>query len=209
MLAPRLGANIGSSFAGDWNQERRRKPSRYFIECFRVYLKTPNAPGQRTFSRCAAPFFLEIRQYSCEKMSCSAQKFLAAGHIGSFQIHPTHFSYNPVVFLETAGFFQIMTPRVLFFPSQQPPRKSPKLPARRADVTAAGRTRPRGFVLLRRLRLLPLLKFACSRSFSAFAVPAMLPHVGATSGLRASGGYALGLAAKAAQTADTGATGWD
>ena len=55
----------------------------------RVYLKTPNAPGQRIFSRCAAPFFLEIRQYSCEKMSCSAQKFLAAGHIGSFQIHPT------------------------------------------------------------------------------------------------------------------------
>ena len=54
----------------------------------RVYLKTPNAPGQRIFSRCAAPFFLEIRQYSCEKMSCSAQKFLAAGHIGSFQIHP-------------------------------------------------------------------------------------------------------------------------
>ena len=56
----------------------------------RVYLKTPNAPGQRTFSRCAAPFFLEIRQYSCEKMSCSAQKFLAAGHIGSFQIHPRY-----------------------------------------------------------------------------------------------------------------------
>ena len=56
----------------------------------RVYLKTPNAPGQRTFSRCAAPFFLEIRQYSCEKMSCSAQKFLAAGHIGSFQIHPSN-----------------------------------------------------------------------------------------------------------------------
>ena len=55
----------------------------------RVYLKTPNAPGQRTFSRCAAPFFLEIRQYSCEKMSCSAQKFLAAGHIESFQIHPS------------------------------------------------------------------------------------------------------------------------
>ena len=53
-----------------------------------MYLKTPNATGQRTFSRCAAPFFLEIRQYSCEKMSCSAQKFPAAGHIGSFQIHP-------------------------------------------------------------------------------------------------------------------------
>ena len=54
----------------------------------RVYLKTPNTPGQRAFSRCAAPFFLEIRQYSCEKMSCSAQKFLVAGHIWSFQIHP-------------------------------------------------------------------------------------------------------------------------
>ena len=51
-------------------------------------LPTPNAPGQRVFSRCAAPFFLGIRQYSCEKMSCSTQKFLAAGHIGSFQIHP-------------------------------------------------------------------------------------------------------------------------
>ena len=66
----------------------------------RVYLKTPNAPGQRAFSRCAAPFFLEIRQYSCEKMFCSAQKFLAAGHIFSFQIHPSEedcwFGENPV-----------------------------------------------------------------------------------------------------------------
>ncbi len=33
-------------------------------------------------------FFLEIRQYSCEKMSCATQKSLAAGHIMSFQIHP-------------------------------------------------------------------------------------------------------------------------
>ena len=60
----------------------------------RVYLKTPNAPGQRSFSRCATPFFLEIRQYSCEKMSCSAQKILAAGHIWSFQIHPRFFQCN-------------------------------------------------------------------------------------------------------------------
>ena len=37
----------------------------------------------------------------------------------------------------------------------------------------------------------------------------MLPHVGATSGLRASGGYTLGWAAKAAQTANTGATDCD
>ena len=126
-----------------------------------------------------------------------------------FSVFRALFSCNPVVFLETAGFFQIMTPQALFLPAQQLLRKSPKLPAPRADVTVAGRARPRGFVLLRRLRLLPLLKFSCSRSFSAFAVPAMLPHGGAMSGLRASGGYALGLAAKAAQTADTGVTGWD
>ena len=62
----------------------------------RVYLKTPNTPGQRAFSRCAAPFFLEIRQYSYEKMSCSTQKFLAAGHIESFQIHPS---------FDSGGFF--------------------------------------------------------------------------------------------------------
>jgi len=76
-------------------------------------------------------------------------------------------------------------------------------------VTAAGRARPRGFVLLRRLRLLPLLKFACSRSFSAFAVPATIPHVGATSGFLVLGEYALGCAVKTAQTAVTGATGLD
>ena len=58
----------------------------YFL--LRVYLKTPNAPGQRAFLRCAASFFLEIRQYSCEKMSCATQKSLAVGHIMSFQIHP-------------------------------------------------------------------------------------------------------------------------
>ena len=42
--------------------------------CLGCILPTPTAPGQRVFSRCAAPFFLEIRQYSCEKTSCSAQK---------------------------------------------------------------------------------------------------------------------------------------
>ena len=126
-----------------------------------------------------------------------------------FSVFRALFSCNPTVFLETSGFFQITTPRVLFLPSQQPPRKSPKLPARRAVVTAAGRARPRGFVLLRRLRLLPLLKPARRRSSSALGIPATLPHVGATSGLRASGGYTLDCVLKAAQTADTGATGCD
>ena len=66
-------------------------------------------------------------------------------------------------------------------------------------------------------RLCPASPLAASSSskirlqpfFSAFAVPATIPHVGATSGFESSGGYALGWAAKAAQTADTGATGWD
>ena len=56
--------------------------------CLGCILPTPNAPGQRVFSRCTAPFFLEIRQYSCEKMSCSTQKFFAAGHIGSWKNTP-------------------------------------------------------------------------------------------------------------------------
>ena len=84
-----------------------------------------------------------------------------------------------------------------------------KLPALRAEVDGLAQEKRQAFLLLRRLRLLPLPKSACSRSFSAFAVSAMLPHVGATSGLRASGGYTLGCAAKVAQTADTGATAWE
>ena len=102
-----------------------------------------------------------------------------------------------------------MTPQVLFLPAQQLLRKSPKRPARRAVVTAAGRARPHGFVLLRRLRLLPLPKSARRHPFSALAVPAPLPHVGATSGFLVLGGYAPDRTAKAAQPAVTGATGWD
>ena len=41
---------------------------------------------------------------------------------------------------------------------------------------------------------------------SALQLCRTLPHVGATSGFLVFGGYALGWAAKAAQTADTGAT---
>ena len=85
----------------------------------------------------------------------------------------------------------------------------PKLPALRAEVDGSAQKSAKPFLLLRRLRLLPLLKFARSRSFSAFAVPATIPHGGATSGLRASGGYTLGWAAKAAQPANTGATDCD
>ena len=46
------------------------------------------------------------------------------------------------------------------------------------------------------------------RSLCANVFPT-LPHGGATSGFLVFGGYALGWAAKAAQTADTGATAWE
>jgi len=84
-----------------------------------------------------------------------------------------------------------------------------KLPALRAEVDGLAQKSAKPFLLLRRLRLLPLPKSACSRSFSALGIPATLPHVGATSDFQAFCGYALGCAAKAAQTAATGATGCD
>jgi len=84
-----------------------------------------------------------------------------------------------------------------------------KLPALRAEVDGLAQEKRQAFLLLRRLRLCFLPEAACRLASSAFAVSATPPHVGATSGFGASGGYALGLAAKAAQTADTGATGCD
>ena len=80
-----------------WAKRTRRRIATLAAEPEGVLLKkqdpgciltNPNAPGQRTFSRCAAAFFLEIRQYSCEKKSCSAQKLLAAGHIASWKNTP-------------------------------------------------------------------------------------------------------------------------
>ena len=83
-----------------------------------------------------------------------------------------------------------------------------KLPALRADVDGLAQKSAKPFLLLRRLRLLPLPKSARRLSSSALGVPATLPHVGATSGFLLLDGYALGWAAKAAQIADTGATAW-
>ena len=79
---------------------------------------------------------------------------------------------NPAVFLETAGLSALPTPTGLFLPSQQPLSESPKLPALRADVSAKVRARHLGFLLLRRLRLLPPPKAARRRSgFCAVALP--------------------------------------
>ena len=85
----------------------------------------------------------------------------------------------------------------------------PKLPALRAEVDGLAQKSAKPFLLPCRLRLLPLLKPARRRSSSALGIPATLPHVGATSGFLLLDGYALGCAVKAAQTADTGATGCD
>ena len=104
-------------------------------------------------------------------------------------------------------------------PSQQPLPEIPKLPALRADVSAKGRARHLGFLLLSRRSvqnrlILPVSVFPTFAAFPLSPNPlcwalvefSVLPHGGATSGLRVSGGYALDCAAKAAQTADTGAT---
>ena len=82
----------------------------------------------------------------------------------------------------------------------------PKLPALRAEVDGLAQKSAKPFLLPRGLRLLPPPKTARRRFPSVPAVPVKLPHVGATSGFLLLDGYALGWAAKAAQTADTGAT---
>ena len=60
------------------------------------------------------------------------------------------------------------------------------------------------------LRVILALEIICwevaNPPTSAFAISATLPHIGATSGFLASGWYALGCAAKAVQTVDTGVT---
>ena len=82
----------------------------------------------------------------------------------------------------------------------------PKLPALRAEVDGLAQKSAKPFLLPRRLRLLPPPKTARRRFSSVLAAFATFLHGGATSGFMALGGYALGCAVKAAQTADTGAT---
>ena len=84
----------------------------------------------------------------------------------------------------------------------------PKLPALRAEVDGLAQKSAKPFLLPRRLRLLPPPKTARRRFSSVLAAFATFLHGGATSGFMALGGYALGCARKAAQTADTGATAW-
>ena len=110
---------------------------------------------------------------------------------------------DPAVFLETVGLFVLPTPMGLFLSSQQPLSESPKLPALRAVVSAKGRARHLGFLLLRRLRLCSLAEIAHGYPSSVLGVPATLPHVGATPAFWASGGYASGCVRKTGHSRDT------
>ena len=123
---------------------------------------------------------------------------------------------NPAVFLETAGLFTLLTPMELFLPSQQPLPEIPKLPALRADVSAKGRARHLGFLLLSRRSvqnrlILPVSVFPTFAAFPLSPNPlcwalvefSVLPHGGATSGFGAFGGYAPGCARKIGHSRDT------
>ena len=116
---------------------------------------------------------------------------------------------DPVVFLETAGLFALPTPMGLFLPSQQPLRQSSKLPALRADVTAKGCARPRGFVLLsccsvQNPPILPVSVFPTFAAFPFSTEPAVLGsgRISCSPARRrnvrfwVSGGYAPGCARK-------------
>ena len=93
----------------------------------------------------------------------------------------------------------------LFTPAEKRRFHPSKLPALRAEAVSLAQKSARVFSCL----AAAASKVARRRSFSVLGVPATLPHVGATCGFEASGGYALGCVAKAAQTADTGATAWN
>ena len=86
---------------------------------------------------------------------------------------------DPAVFLETAGLFALPTPMGLFLPSQQPLRQSSKLLALRADVSAKGRARHLGFLLLSRRSvqnrlILPVSVFPAFAAFPFSTEPAVL-----------------------------------
>ena len=123
---------------------------------------------------------------------------------------------DPAVFLETAGLFTLPTPMELFLPSQQPLPEIPKLPALWADVTAAGRARPRGFVLLSRRSvqnrlILPVSVFPTFAAFPLSTEPAALDfgRISCSPARRrnvrfwVSGGYAPGCARKIGHSRDT------
>ena len=104
----------------------------------------------------------------------------------------------------------------LFLPSQQPLPEIPKLPALRADVTAKGCARPRGFVLLsccsvQNPPILPVSVFPTFAAFPFSTEPAVLGsgRISCSPARRrnirfwASGGYAPGCVRKIGHSRDT------
>ena len=104
----------------------------------------------------------------------------------------------------------------LFLPSQQPLPEIPKLPALRADVTAKGCARPRGFVLLsccsvQNPPILPVSVFPTFAAFPFSTEPAVLgsgrffcsPARRRNVRFWVSGGYAPGCVRKTGHSRDT------
>ena len=123
---------------------------------------------------------------------------------------------DPAVFLETARLFALPTPMGLFLPSQQPLPEIPKLPALRADVSAKGRARHLGFLLLSRRSvqnrlILPVSVFPTFAAFPLSPNPlcwalvefSVLPHGGATSGFELPVGTPPGCVRKTGHSRDT------
>ena len=123
---------------------------------------------------------------------------------------------DPVVFLETAGLFALPTPMGLSLPSQQPLRQSSKLLALRADVSAKGRARHLGFLLLscrsvQNRLILPVSVFPTVAAFPLSAEPAALgfgrifcaPTHRRNVRFWVSGGHVPGCARKTGHSRDT------
>ena len=124
--------------------------------------------------------------------------------------------HDPAVFLGTAGLFALPTPMGLFLPSQQPLRQSSKLLALRADVSAKGRARHLGFLLLscrsvQNRLILPVSVFPTVAAFPLSTEPAALGfgRISCSPAHRrnvqfwAFGGYAPGCARKTGHSRDT------
>ena len=56
--------------------------------CLGCILPTPNAPGQRVFSRCTAPFFLEIVSIPAKKCLAQCKNSSLQVTLGVGRIHP-------------------------------------------------------------------------------------------------------------------------
>ena len=126
------------------------------------------------------------------------------------------------IVLDFTGFFRLLgNNSVIPFLTAAEKRHfhPPKLPALRAEVVSPAQKSARVFSCFSAaaFKISRFCPFECSGRSGCFPLmfalclprSPKLPHGGATSGLRASGGYTPDCVLKVAQTADTGVTGWD